>query len=182
MNKRQSLTASAAGMILVIGAQSAHARPSSPSAGELMSEAGHMGLSVQAWQEYRAGERSSASNTGAQRSTSGAMGGRQAEQSRRDTDMNSTRTLARSSIAAALSAAAIPTATTGVATGTPHSVQVRRPSTLGAAGSARDLAKEEYDDFLAWVQAKHPALNMGEARARARQFLRENPQNAPWNQ
>ena len=107
MDKRQSLTASAAGIDPGNRRAGGHARPASPSEGEHLSEAGHLALSVQAWQGYRAGERASASNTGAQCSASGAMGGRQAGQSRADTDMNPL-ALWPESIAAALSAAAIP--------------------------------------------------------------------------
>jgi hypothetical protein len=70
MSKRHSLTTVAAGMILAVGAPAAQADPKDPPVVEEVSfEALHMGSSVQAWQEYRAGERASASDTGGRSSS-----------------------------------------------------------------------------------------------------------------
>lgn len=111
MNKRLSLTAVVAGMIVVMGASAAQAEPADPWVGLSASDqtwalgvrgldrldhrvgldgvdrpasvtaeegssfaSAHMGLSLQAWQEYRAGERASVTDTGAQGAASGHLG------------------------------------------------------------------------------------------------------------
>ena len=69
MNKRHSLAAWAAGTIVLVGAPVAQADPKDP-----VTDSGHMGLSREAWQEYRAGERAAASDAGAPGGAGGHMG------------------------------------------------------------------------------------------------------------
>lgn len=81
MNKRVRLTALLAGMIVMLGAQPAQAGAEGPrvehvsgiAQGGDSSAPGHMGLSLEAWREYRAGERASDADAG-RHGASGHMG------------------------------------------------------------------------------------------------------------